>query len=136
MSELVNTRREIPPPDGPRRFRSSLDQLARQESDLEQAVQQALSTDAVEPRTLATLLAKQSSIANRRLTLLTQWVSALDRRIGELGADSETHSGQIVEHEQALRMVCDMLKDMDDPYGFGLSLDERIAGNGSDPFAD
>lgn len=136
MSELVNTRSESPPPGGPRRFRNTLDQLARQESDLEHAVQQALAADAVEPKTLATLLAKQSSIANRRLTLLTQWVSALDRQIGELGTDSETHSEQIVEHEHALRMVCDMLKDMDDPYGFGLSLDERIAGNGGEPFAD
>ena len=29
-------------------------------------------------------------------------------------------------------MICTILKDLDDPYGFGVSLDERLAYDGPD----
>jgi hypothetical protein len=40
-------------------------------------------------------------------------------------------TNRAIEQENALRMMCEFLKDLDDPYGFGQSLDERVLGDGT-----
>ena len=40
------------------------------------------------------------------------------------------------DHDEALRIVCALLKEIDDPYGFGESLDERIFGEAAHGPAD
>ena len=30
-------------------------------------------------------------------------------------------------------MMCSVIQEIDDPYGFGLSLDERVLGDGAKP---
>ena len=122
--------------DGPRRFHALLDDLARREGELERAVHDVLDDDQRETRELLRLQSARSSVAGRRLALLTRWVSLLDQRLSDTRTRSEWLAGQVSKHDESLRMVCHILKEIDDPYGFGLSLDERIAGEGADLASD
>jgi hypothetical protein len=126
----------LSPTGGPRRFHTLLEDLARGESRLESDIQGALAGGSPGVGDLARLLAERSSLAGRRLALLTQWVAVLDRQLSELRSRSDDLTRRVSGHGESLRMVSELLKELDDPYGFGLSLDERIAGDGPDPDTD
>jgi hypothetical protein len=81
----------------------------------------------------------------RRIAELTQIVSAVvvaptrvletpasrqidefELRVGDQERRSESMESLIRGHEKMLRMICIILKNLDDPYGMGTGLDERI----------
>jgi hypothetical protein len=99
---------------------------------LARGLQAILAREPHDAKEFARLVACRSSITDLRLALLARWMDLLDRRLGRLGSRLAALSGEVSGHEGALRVLCDMLRELDDPYGFGLGLDERIAGDASD----
>ncbi|MHB1559189.1 MAG: hypothetical protein ACYC61_17180 [Isosphaeraceae bacterium] len=67
---------------------------------------------------------------------LVAWVARLDRRLRRVEARLMALAGQAGEQGASIRMICTILKDLDDPYGFGASLDERLGLDPSDGTPD
>ena len=53
-------------------------------------------------------------------------IEQLARRLGEQERRSAELADQADSHLEMIRMLCLAIKDLDDPYGMGASLDERI----------
>jgi hypothetical protein len=66
-----------------------------------------------------------------RLDLIVRWLDLLTRRI----VAQERRSMDLVRRmrgtDASLGLVCEVLRQLDDPYGFGESLDSRIAAESS-----
>lgn len=60
------------------------------------------------------------------------WMARLDRRLRRVEAQLTALAGQAGEQGASIRMICTILRDLDDPYGFGPSLDERLGLDPSD----
>ena len=67
---------------------------------------------------------------------IARWMMRLDRRISQVETRLAALAGQAANQQEAIAMICTILRDLDDPYGFGLSLDERLARDGSDLTAE
>jgi hypothetical protein len=97
------------------------------EDCLTQSLETALENGYVDPKVVVPLLAARLSAIEYRLANVDRWMDRVKRRVAQMESRltglSERTSGQ----EEALRMMCLVLKDLDDPYGLGTSLDERIA---------
>ena len=63
---------------------------------------------------------------------IARWMAQLDRRMRRVESRLAALAGQATDQQQAIGMICTILRDLDDPYGFGSSLDERLACDGSD----
>ena len=63
---------------------------------------------------------------------IARWMMRLDRRMRQVESRLAALAGQAADQQEAIGMICTILRDLDDPYGFGLSLDERLARDGSD----
>ncbi len=63
---------------------------------------------------------------------LVRWMTRLDRRIRQVESRLTALADRAADQQEAIGMICTILKDLEDPYGFGLSLDERLARDGSD----
>jgi hypothetical protein len=61
-----------------------------------------------------------AALLSRRINMLIRRLERGDSRTAEVAR-------QVADHEGALKMICVLLKQLDDPYGFGESLDEQIA---------
>ena len=62
------------------------------------------------------------------ITLIFHWMGQLDRRIGQIESRVSGLATRASDQQEALRMMCSVIQEIDDPYGFGQSLDERILG--------
>lgn len=65
---------------------------------------------------------------------LSRRVDQLRRRCGDQERRSADIAARIDGHDRLLRMLCLAVKELEDPYGFGQSLDERIGAD--NPFPD
>lgn len=63
---------------------------------------------------------------------IARWMARLDRRMRQVECRLAALAGQAADQQEAIGMICTILRDLDDPYGFGLGLDERLAREGSD----
>ncbi len=63
---------------------------------------------------------------------LAALMKRLDRRLRQVELRLTALANQAANQQELTRMICAILKDLDDPYGFGLSLDERLARDESD----
>jgi hypothetical protein len=111
--------------------RARLVDLARRNARLTRALERVLDRDQLNAREFATLLARRQSVADERLALLECWVIRLAHRLAGIESCATGLDQKLDEHETSLHLICDILKELDDPYGFGLSLDEQIAEEGS-----
>jgi hypothetical protein len=66
------------------------------------------------------------------LVELKDIVRLLACRMSRAESHVASQKDQSSKHEESIRMICTVLKDLDDPYGFGVSLDERLAYDGDD----
>jgi hypothetical protein len=102
------------------------------EDDLSGMLQHAIDGDCLDLKQAVHSLVRRVSATEQRLGRLEPLAeefsckSAPESRLTEL-------AGRVRELEEAIQMMCTLLKELDDPYGFGLSLDERLAGHGADP---
>ena len=114
--------------EGSRGFRDELERFARQEAELASTIETALAGDHLDEKSVAQLLRARCSATRDGLTLLFQWMDQLDRRIGQIDSRLSGLATRASDQQEALRMMCSVIQEIDDPYGFGLSLDERILG--------
>lgn len=80
--------------------------------------------NSIGPPTGADLL--RASLANERIGTLTQLVERLETRLVQTESRLLDAEKRVAQHETCLRMVAVALKELNDPYGFGESVDDRI----------
>ncbi len=81
-------------------------------------------------------LASRLSEAEGRLAHLDRSIHRMKRRASDVESRLAGLARESSQHEESLRMICTLLKDLDDPYGFGTSLDERLAYDEADRAAE
>jgi hypothetical protein len=132
MSERSPEHRHLPTREESRGLRAELDELARRGAELAQVIEAVLESETHDGDGIARLAACRSTIADQRLARLVGWMVLLDGRLSSMELRLDGVSREVSGHEEALKLVCEVLKDLDDPYGFGLSLDERVAPGSSE----
>jgi hypothetical protein len=114
--------------------------LSEREARLVRGLQRALADGSLDMETfgqidlneLARRLAARSEATKPRHARLDRWMIRLDRRMRQVESRLEALTNRAVDQQEAIGMICAILRDLDDPYGFGLSLDERLACDGAD----
>ena len=101
--------------------------LAQPEVELNSGLEAATHSGAVDLRPVVQFLASRLWDAEHQLARLGRRMEGMKRRVSELESQLSRMAGRSSEHEESIRMMCAVLKDLDDPYGFGMSLDERLA---------
>ncbi len=109
------------------RSNSHLVDSARELADLATRLDRLAAAEAAEAKEIAILAARSTSILIRRLAAIDRRLSRIDGRLRREEYRLGNLSSRISDHETSLRMICEVLKQMDDPYGFGRGLDDRIA---------
>jgi hypothetical protein len=107
-------------------------QLTRRDDSLARGVSAALGRGQVDPKDAVQFLENRLAEAERNLAELGRSMDRMNRRFSQMQSQLKCLSIQASDHEEALRMMCEVLRDLDDPYGFGQSLDERIIDDGTD----
>lgn len=67
---------------------------------------------------------------------IDRWMAQMDRRLRRIESRLSALAGRVMDHHEAIGMITALLRDLDDPYGFGASLDERLAREGYDRTGD
>ncbi len=119
--------RDTPTHEARRALEAERERPARVEDKLTRSLETALEMGVVDPTALVRLLTCRLSLLESRLVRADRWMDRMRRRFSQVESQLAGLSVQTSEHEEALQMMCSVLKELDDPYGFGLSLDERIA---------
>ncbi len=119
-----------------RALRAELEKLERQEADLASSLETALAGEQLDGKSVARLLHARCSSTRERITLIFHWLGLLDLRIGQIESRVSGLATRAFDQQEALRMMCSVIQEIDDPYGFGLSLDERILGEAAHGAAD
>lgn len=138
---------ERPPRDAPRpddesqppalqraTIRRALASLKADEARLSAAIRNlAERVDLLQSADLLSLICHQAELASRRTHVtrtLFEWVDTLLH----IHADTASRLDlRIREHDRTLKDACNLIRELDDPYGFGASLDERLLSD-EDPF--
>jgi hypothetical protein len=131
MNETGENDRDAPRREEPGGRGADANHQARRRDDPAVGLETALESGHVELKDIVRLLACRLLAAERRLARIDRWMDPIDRRISRAESRLAAQGGQASKHEEAIRMICTLLKDLDDPYGFGLSLDERLAYDGT-----
>lgn len=92
----------------------------------------AVESGHVDLKSAVCFLASHLSEAEGRLAHLDRSIIRMKRRASDVEFRLADLARESSRHEESLRMICTILKDLDDPYGFGVSLDERLAYEGPD----
>jgi hypothetical protein len=129
MNEAGRKHRSSPAHDVPSRLRLDLDRLAAKESELTLSLETVLADEHFNPKQFAQLLEERSSAAQQQFSLILKWMDQLDRRVSKVESRLADLASQASDQGEAFRMMCSVLKEIEDPYGFGVSLDERILGD-------
>ncbi len=108
------------------------DRLDRPEADRASELLAALQGGQMGAETAVRLLASRLMEAEGRLAQLGRSMDRMKRRLGDVESRLAGLENRSSEHGESLRMMCAILEDLDDPYGFGHSLDEQIAYDGPD----
>jgi phage shock protein A len=130
--------------EGQSEIEADPDHLAEIEAKLVQGLQRALADGRLDVETFGHLdvnefarrLASRSRATERRHARISQWMTRLDRRMRQVESCLVALTRRMADQQESIRMICATLQDLDDPYGFGLSLDERIACDRSDESSD
>jgi hypothetical protein len=88
---------------------------------------------------IAQLLQGPPAAADQKLSKILRWLDQIDSRVNELESRISELASRARDQDEKLNMMCSVLKEIDDPYGFGRTLDERILGDaetGSDDEPD
>jgi hypothetical protein len=112
--------------DTNRAIREGLAQHVRLEAELASSLQTALADELLDEKSVARLLEARCSATREGMKLIFRWLGQLEHRMSQTESRVAQLASRASDHDESLRMVCSVLKEIDDPYGFGLSLDERI----------
>jgi hypothetical protein len=72
----------------------------------------------------------------RRLAEFTRVIDRMNDRAGQIESQLNSLARLAIKQDNALQTICEVLKDLDDPYGFGQSVDERVLGDGTSRTCD
>ncbi len=97
------------------------------EADLTLSLDNAIQSGTVDLRPVVQFLAARVWEAERQVARLARRLDGMKRRVSELESELSRVAGRSSAHADSIRMICTVLKELDDPYGFGTSLDERLA---------
>jgi hypothetical protein len=128
MNSAAKKSASLPLGEGSRALRTELENLTRQEAELASTLETALAGEQLDEKSVAQLLRARCSATREGLTLIFHWMDQLDRRIGQIESRVSGLATRTSDQQEALRMMCSVIQEIDDPYGFGQSLDERILG--------
>jgi hypothetical protein len=103
---------------------------------LARALERDLEAGSVDLRQAVRWLARSSTAAVRRVARLERFKQGLIERDCQAAARLEEIAARVAELERAINVICTLLKEIDDPYGLGQSLDERLALDGADHSAE
>jgi hypothetical protein len=121
---MIGNPDERPRADDPlRAFGDRLDDLDRRVAELAQIAERAPRGGRRDDAAIG-----ESVGAEERAEALSRRIDLLVRRLDRVTSRVDEIARQVAGHEDALKIVCLLLKQIDDPYGFGESLDERILG--------
>jgi hypothetical protein len=121
---------------GPHALRAGLEQLAHQEAELASSIETALAGGQFDEKSIAQLLRARSSATREGITFIFQCIDQLERRIRQIETRVSDLATRASDQQEALRMMCTVIQELDDPYGFGLSLDERVLGESAQDSSD
>jgi hypothetical protein len=119
----------LPSHGGPRSIRAELEKLAIDDSKLSQSLEAALADESLEQKSLAQAVQAHSAAMHRRVSLILRWMDQIDSRMNEMQSRLSDLANHASDQDETMTMMCSVLKDMDDPFGFGRTLDERILGD-------
>jgi hypothetical protein len=106
--------------------------LAADEALLAARIREVEATPDFSPAVLLDILARQAELGSRRSALTLCLLECVDVR-QQAGASAINHlAAKVREHDRAIKDACDLIRELDDPYGLGSSLDERISGEEED----
>lgn len=83
--------------------------------------------ESVDAREIVRLAAVSLASVARRIAAIERRTTLISGRIGGWEARLEESEDRIGDHQRSLKLICELLKQMDDPYGYGRETDERIA---------
>jgi chromosome segregation ATPase len=107
-------------------------QSTSQDDGLARSLMEALGAGQVDPKDVVQFLAKRLAETEREVTQLGESMGRMSRRVSQVESRLKSISNQAADQEESLRMMCEVLKSLDDPFGFGQSLDERVIGDAPD----
>ncbi len=113
-----------------------MERLDMQQESPALAVLAAVESGHVDLKAAVLFLASRLSDAEGRLVHLGRSIDRMKRRASDVESRLAGLARESSQHEESLRMICAVLKDLDDPYGFGISLDERLTYEGPDSTPD
>jgi hypothetical protein len=90
----------------------------------------------IDEKLLAQLVHASSSVGQQKLAQIFRWLDQIDSRVNELESRLSLLANHAAAQDEKLSMMCSVLKEIDDPYGFGRSLDERILGDAENGVTD
>ncbi len=122
--------------EGPAGMEIKHDQLTSGDDGLVRGFAAPLGRGQVDPKDFTSALTNRLGETEHQLGQLVRSIDRMNRRLGRMELRLTSLTSQASDQEEALRMMCEVLRDLDDPYGFGESLDERLAHRGSNRTTD
>jgi hypothetical protein len=111
-----------------RAIRQVVENLVSLEAEIALGLQAALAGAHLDEEAFARLVQARCAATRETIMLIFRSLGQLDRRISQIESRVSDLAMRAADQQNELRMICSVLKEIDDPYGFGLSLDERILG--------
>ncbi len=111
-------------------------QRASRDDDLASDIANVRAREQRDADDAAIVLAKRLTRAEEQIAQLGRFLDRINQRMGQMETRLKRLSNQSSDQEDALRMMCEVLKGLDDPYGFGQSLDERVFGKETERTSD
>lgn len=123
-TSATSTRRDTSEPVvvEPRRIEPGTDPV-----EIADRLERLAAAESVDAREIARLTAVSLASVARRIAAIERRTTLIGGRIGGWEARLEVSEDRIVDQQRSLNLICELLKQMDDPYGFGRETDDRIA---------
>ena len=129
MNDRGKSLRRLPSHESPCGVRADLEKLAVEESELTLGLETVLANGGLDEKSLAQFLQARSSAMQQRISLILGWMDQIDRRVNQMESRLSDLARHATDQDHTLSIMCSVLKEIDDPYGFGQSLDEQIFGD-------
>ncbi len=107
-------------------LRSRLAELAREEAQVARQVM-APRSPTLESESHAALLSQLAGVAAKKSLLLIHLVDWIESQWKLASQTSTEHADKLELQAASIRNICLILKNLDDPYGFGAAVDDGIA---------
>lgn len=126
MGEIGTDNRDEPG-RGPQGDDASAKAHPRIDPDATVGIDSALESGRINLKEIVLQLSSRLARAESQLARLGRAANLLNHRVDNAASLLDELAGRLYGNSNAINTICSILKDLDDPYGFGASLDERLA---------